>query len=263
MNDDEPAEQYLQVDPRCYVRQKPNISLTTYKKSETPRLEKGHSINVDTRPPPSPSSLSPYRQSSFDVTVAHQLSPTPSPAISTQQEIFFTPRGSSLSVIGNISPSTPASSQHLSPPISFTSRQNSITDKKDLAVALDSSGKKNSKKIVEVFVFLLGRESSTRSSVVHREHEHSHSLEHSSPTNNSTVDKQSHSFDAVHLLRPDIHREDAILNRRTKSYECADEHPPPSPTPPIAPPPIIIKIPDMRELVQAAQLSRLQKNKSV
>jgi hypothetical protein len=142
LNDDEPAEQYLQVDPRCYVRQK---SMTNYKKSETPRLEKGHSINVDTRPSHSPSSLSPFRQSSFDVVVPHrsqnqQIPSTPSPAISTQQEIFFTPRGSSLSVIGNISTGTPPGSQHLSPPMSFTSRQNS-TEKKDMAVTLDVSGK--------------------------------------------------------------------------------------------------------------------------
>ncbi len=51
-----------------------------------------------------------------------------------------------------------------------------------------------------------------------------------------------------------------MINRRTKSYEYTDDQPPSSP---IAPPPIVIKIPDMRELVQAVQLSRLQKNESV
>jgi hypothetical protein len=92
LSDDEPAEQYLQVDPRCYVRQK---SLTNYKRSETPHLEKGHLINVNTCPPSSPSSLSPYRQSSFDVAVAHrsqnqQIPLIPSLAMLTQQEIFYT-----------------------------------------------------------------------------------------------------------------------------------------------------------------------------
>ncbi len=90
--------------------------------------------------------------------------------------------------------------------------------------------------------------STIRSSIVQREHEHSRSLEHSSPLNNSTIDKQSRSFDAVHLLRPIINHEDTVINRRTKSYEYAEE------SSPIAPPPIIIKIPNMRELVQAAQL---------
>ena len=65
----------------------------------------------------------------------------------------------------------------------------------------------------------------------------------------------------MHLLKPDTHREDAVVNRRTKSYECADE--PPQAASSIAPAPIVIKIPDMRELVQAAQLSRLQKKESV
>ena len=102
MNDE---QAYLQVDPRCYVRQNSNVSLIAHRKSDTPRLEKGHSINVDTRPSPSSASLSPHRQSSFDVTLAcrsqlQQLS-TPSPATSTQQEIYYTPRGSSLSVFGN------------------------------------------------------------------------------------------------------------------------------------------------------------------
>jgi hypothetical protein len=46
------------------------------------------------------------------------------------------------------------------------------------------------------------------------------------------------------------------VNRRTKSYEYADEHSPSTSS--VAPAPIVIKIPDMTELVQAAQLSRLQ-----
>jgi hypothetical protein len=121
----------------------------------------------------------------------------------------------------------------------------------------------NMKLIIELIFFHLGRESLVRSSIVQREHEHSRSLEHSSQNNNnnSTVDKQSRSFDAVHLLKPNTHREDAMVNRRTKSYECADE-PLPSVSP-VAPAPIVIKIPDMRELVQAAHLSRLQKKESV
>ncbi len=134
-NDDEPAEQYLQVDPRCYVRQKSNISV----KPETPRLEKGHSINVDTRPSPTSSSLSPYRQSSFDVTLAcrshNQQSSTPS------TEIYYTPRESILSVVDNISTNTPSTSQHLSPPTPITSRQNSTIEKKDFTVKIDASGK--------------------------------------------------------------------------------------------------------------------------
>jgi hypothetical protein len=101
--------------------------------------------------------------------------------------------------------------------------------------------------------------------VVQREHEHSRSLEHStspieqlSSTNYTTNDKQSRSFDAVHLLRPVINRPD-VVNRRTKSYEYADDHRPSVIS--IAPAPIVIKIPDMTELVQAAQLSRLQKRR--
>ena len=100
-----------------------------------------------------------------------------------------------------------------------------------------------------------------RSTIVQREHEHSRSLEQSSPPINSsslsstnpTVDKQSRSFDAVHLLRPGSLRPDTAANRRTKSYENADDR-----RSSIAPPPIVIKIPDMSELVQAAQLSQLK-----
>jgi len=88
-------------------------------------------------------------------------------------------------------------------------------------------------------------------------------LEHSSPpppeqvpsSNYTTNDKQSRSFDAVHLLRPVTNRPD-VINRRTKSYEYADDRRPSVVS--IAPAPIVIKIPDMTELVQAAQLSQLQ-----
>jgi hypothetical protein len=134
---------YLQVDPRCYVRQNSHASLTAHRKSDTPRLEKGHSINVDTRPSTSSSSLSPYRQSSFDVTLSYQSqqqSSTTSPTTSTQQEIYYTPRGSSLSVVGNTISNTPTGSQHLSPPTPSTSRKNStaiIVEKKDLTATLD------------------------------------------------------------------------------------------------------------------------------
>ena len=102
-----------------------------------------------------------------------------------------------------------------------------------------------------------------RCSIVQREHEHSRSLEQSLPPvqqlssiPNATNDKQSRSFDAVHLLRPGSLRPESAANRRTKSYENADDHRPARLS--IAPPPIIIRIPDMAELVQAAQLSRLQ-----
>lgn len=74
--------------------------------------------------------------------------------------------------------------------------------------------------------------------------------------NHPTTDKQSRSFDAVHLLRPGSNRPD-VINRRTKSYEYDAEERRPS-TASIAPPPIVIKIPDMTELVQAAQFSQLQ-----
>ena len=213
LNDDEPVEQYLQVDPRCYVRQ----SMNTHRRG----LEKGHSINVDTRPSgTSSSSLSPYRQSSFDVT--HYSPDRTISSMTSQQEMFFTPRGSSLSVVAHFSTGTPpGGSQHLSPPISFTSRQNSITEKKDLH---------RTSEIVE-----------KTSTIVLREHEHSRSLEHSNVSNNYSIDKQSRSFDTVHLLRPD--------DRRTNSDDC--------PTP-IAPLPIVIKIPDMRELVQTVQYSHYQ-----
>ena len=100
----------------------------------------------------------------------------------------------------------------------------------------------------------LGQTSAVRSSVAQREHEHSRSFEHSSLPEQqipSTNDKQSRSFDAVHLLRPGTNRSDAI-NRRTKSYEYADDRRPSASS--IAPPPIVIKIPDMTELVQAARL---------
>jgi hypothetical protein len=87
-------------------------------------------------------------------------------------------------------------------------------------------------------------------------------LEYSTPpvqqqalSNNTTNDKQSRSSDAVHLLRPGANRNDAV-NRRTKSYEYADDRRPSTSS--IAPAPIVIKIPNMNELVQAAQLSRLQ-----
>jgi hypothetical protein len=146
--DDEPTEHaYLQVDPRCYVRQNSNASLIAHRKSDTPRLEKGHSLNVDTRPLPSSTSLSPYRQSSFDVTLACRSPPqisTPSPGVSTQHEIYYTPRGSSLSVVNNPVLTTPSGSQHLSPPTPSTSRKNSIAfilEKKELTVTLDPSGK--------------------------------------------------------------------------------------------------------------------------
>ncbi|UJR13259.1 hypothetical protein I4U23_000280 [Adineta vaga] len=229
-NDDEPTEQYLQVDPRCYVRQNSNNSVIIEKRSDIPRLEKGYTINIDTRPSGT-SSLSPYRQSSFDVNLAYHTPPqqpsTPSSMIIPQQEMYFTPRGSSLSVQGNPSTSTPPGSQHLSPPVSIIKRcRNSNT-------------------------------SPIRSSIVQREHEHSRSLEDPTSPNSGSVDKQSRSFDAANLLRPVNHRSDLVVNRRTKSYECAEEHHTSSP---IAPPPIVIKIPDMSQLVQAVQLSQLDQN---
>ncbi|UJR34105.1 hypothetical protein I4U23_021513 [Adineta vaga] len=249
--DDEQA--YLQVDPRCYVRQNSNINLLAQRKSDTPRLEKGHSLNVDTRPSPSSTSLSPYRQSSFDVTLAYrsqQHPSTPTSLASTQPDIYYTPRGSSLSVVGNPLSNTPTSSQHLSPLTPTASRKNSIAliiEKKDLTATLDTFG---------------NQPSTVRSSVVQREHEHSRSLEYSSPpvqqhspTNCSANDKQSRSFDAVHLLRPGVNRSD-VVNRRTKSYECADDRRPSTSS--IAPAPIVIKIPDMTELVHAAKLSCIQ-----
>lgn len=141
--DDEQA--YLQVDPRCYVRQNSNVSLIAHRKSDTPRLEKGHSLNVDTRPSPSSASLSPYRQSSFDVTLAYrsQQPSSPTSMASTQPDVYYTPRGSSLSVVGNPLSGTPTSSQHLSPPTPTASRKNSIAliiEKKDLTANLDSFG---------------------------------------------------------------------------------------------------------------------------
>jgi len=83
-------------------------------------------------------------------------------------------------------------------------------------------------------------------------------LEQSAPPNqqtSATNDKQSRSFDAVHLLRPVPNRTDAV-SRRTKSYEYADERRPSAVS--LAPAPIVIKIPDMSELVQAVQLSQIQ-----
>ncbi len=145
--DDE--QSYLQVDPRCYVRQNSIASSIAHRKSDTPRLEKGHSINVDTRPSPSSTSLSPYRQSSFDVTLADrflQQPLAPSPTTSTQQDIYYTPRGSSLSVFGNPISNIPTGSQHLSPPTPSTSRKNSIAiihEKKDLTAKLDPFSKKS------------------------------------------------------------------------------------------------------------------------
>ncbi|CAF4852276.1 unnamed protein product, partial [Rotaria socialis] len=76
-----------------------------------------------------------------------------------------------------------------------------------------------------------------------------------SSSNYTSNDKQSRSFDAVHMLRPGTNRSD-VVNRRTKSYEYADDHR--QLTSSIAPPPIVIKIPDMAELVQAAKLSQLK-----
>ncbi len=187
----------------------------------------------------------------------NQLSPTPSPSVSTQQEIYFTPRGSSLSVVGNTPTNTPPGSQHLSIPTPVQSRKNSDIEKKEMTAELDLSSKISYENNLNrlFYFFVLERTSTVRSSIVQREHEHSRSLEQKPPTNNSTIDKQSRSFDAVHLLRPVIHRSDAVVNRRTKSYENAEGHQePPSTPPPTAPPPIIIKIPDMSKLVQAAHL---------
>lgn len=107
-------------------------------------------------------------------------------------------------------------------------------------------------------MFNLDQTSTVRASVVPREHEHSRSLEQSTPPNQQTStanDKQSRSFDAVHLLRPVPNRAD-VVSRRTKSYEYADDRRPSTVS--IAPAPIVIKIPDMSELVQAAQYSRMQ-----
>ena len=152
--DDESAEQaYLQVDPRCYVRQNSNVSLNVHRKSDTPRLEKGHSLNVDTRPSPSTNCVSPHRQSSFDVAVAHrfqqqqqqqqQAGSTLSPGSSTQHDLYYTPHGSSLSVMVNQSFTTPLGSQHLSAPVPSTQRKYStgmILERKNLSATLESSG---------------------------------------------------------------------------------------------------------------------------
>lgn len=279
--DDESAEQaYLQVDPRCYVRQNSNASLLGHRKSDTPRLEKGHSLNVDTRPSPSGATLSPYRQSSFDVTLAYQSqqgATTTSPSQSTLQEVYYTPRGSNLSILTNPlgATATPAASttttlttspQHLSAPPTAIPRKNSaalILEKKDLTATFDPSGKRNGGRGSPDMSkdLSLGQTVNVRCSVVSREHEHSRSLEQStSPVDqlasspNATNDKQSRSFDAVHLLRPGSLRPESAINRRTKSYENADEHRQTRPS--IAPPPIVIKIPDMTELVQAARLQK-------
>jgi hypothetical protein len=277
--DDESSEQaYLQVDPRCYVRQTLNPSSIAHRKSDTPRLEKGHSLNVDTRSPSS--SVSPYRQSSFDVTSAYQLpqqlpmktlSPTLSP--STQQDIYYTPRGSSYSILAHPVLTPPTGSQHLSPASASTSRKNSIGvihEKKELTATLVPSGMSSVTMFrSNAFVSLpcstrLGQPATVRTSIVQREHEHSRSLEQSLPpvqplptTTNTTNDKQSLSSDAVNVLRPGSLRPDTAANRRTKSYENADDHRTARTS--IAPPPIVIKIPDMTELVQAAEFSRLHK----
>ena len=151
--EDESAEQdYLQVDPRCYVRQNSNVSLDVHRKSDTPRLEKGHSLNVDTRPSPSTNCVSPHRQSSFDVAVAHhfqqqqqQPGSTLSPGSSTQHDLYYTPHGSSLSVMVNQSFTTPLGSQHLSAPVPSTQRKYStgmILERKNLSATLDSSGER-------------------------------------------------------------------------------------------------------------------------
>lgn len=103
-------------------------------------------------------------------------------------------------------------------------------------------------------IICVGQTSTVRTSIVLREHEHSRSLENSASPNSSSVDKQFRSFDAVHLLRPVQNRDDLIVNHRTNSDDVneLDKHPSTS----IAPPPIVIKIPDMTQLVQAAQLSQ-------
>lgn len=139
------------MDPRCYVRQNSNASLTVNRKSETPRLEKGFSINIDTRPNNSTSSLSPYRQSSFDVSLASRspkpaqvLTPTPSPT--TQPELYYTPRGSSLSIVTNpIMKTNLTNSQLLTPTATPASRKNSTSissEKKEITASLDPSGEK-------------------------------------------------------------------------------------------------------------------------
>ena len=140
------------MDPRCYVRHESQLSTTLSRKLNTARLEKGHSFNVDTRSiVNSSTSLSPYRQSSVDVTLP-LTSPSPSAPYEQpqqQQEIYFTPRGSSLSVMGSQSINTPTGSQYLSAPltspatiINMTRQVHVFEKKKNLTAQIDLTGKR-------------------------------------------------------------------------------------------------------------------------
>ena len=142
------------MDPRCYVRHESQLSTTLSRKLNAARLEKGQSFNVDTRPiVNSSTSLSPYRQSSVDVPLP--LS-TPFPSApyqqqQPQQEAYFTPRGSSLSVMGSQSTNTPTGSQHLSPPSTSSatavnvSRQARGLEKKHLTAQIEFAGKRRAR----------------------------------------------------------------------------------------------------------------------
>ena len=74
---------------------------------------------------------------------------TPSPSPSTQQDMYYTPRGSSFSIMANpllttTTTTTTTGTQHLAAPITSNSRKNStgiLLEKKDLTAILDSPGK--------------------------------------------------------------------------------------------------------------------------
>lgn len=75
---------------------------------------------------------------------------TPAPSQSGLSEVYYTPRGSNISIMTNpMTTTTTTSSQHLAAPSTVGSRKNStatIIDRKEIAAALDPSGKNIFKK---------------------------------------------------------------------------------------------------------------------
>ncbi|CAF1018298.1 unnamed protein product [Didymodactylos carnosus] len=236
---------YLQVDPRCYVRNNSTCSHLTVmpnllpRKSDpccgpttsTARLEKVYSLNSDQRQ----LRLTSHRQSSFDVaTYRQQLNPTndTSPSFYSQ-EVYYTPRGSNLSVAQTTTAHPTNSPANLDPnyiyhqiphnrknsAIILTPNDSTSAEKRDLAVTYDINSNRGGVRSVAL------------------EKQKSSDL-----TPGNEIDKQSLSFDAVHLLRPG-NRPD--VTRRAKSYDYDDQHRANATSKQM---PIVIKIPDIEKL---------------
>ncbi|CAF1206124.1 unnamed protein product [Didymodactylos carnosus] len=213
----------------------------------TARLEKVYSLNTDQR------QLRPtsHRQSSFDVaTYRQQLTPTNDLSSSLySQEVYYTPRGSNLSVAQTSGVHPMNSSASLDPNYIYHQIPNS---RKNSSITSTPTESTNIEKSDWAVTYDVNSNQTTMRPVTLEKQKSSEII----PQNES--DKQSLSFDTVHLLRPG-NRPD--VTRRAKSYDHDDQRRATS-----TQTPIVIKIPDIEKLtyefVEQNTSNREEKNRN-